>query len=104
MQTFLNKASDARTQAQARLSELRLVAANLRNELEGAIHAPEGRIQLAQTKPDGLLRQVAPTDLAYTEENTIEFSFRVQLGGALGTVATLSVPGSVHARTLALSS
>lgn len=94
-QTLVNKASDARTQAQADLNELRLVAANLRNELEGAIHAPEGCIQLAQTKPDGLLRPVAPTNLAYTEKNTIEFSFRVQLEGARSTVATLSVPASV---------
>jgi hypothetical protein len=77
------------------LNDLRLVAANLRNELEGAIHAPEGCIQLEQTKPDGSLRQVAPANLACTEENTIEFSFRVQLNGARGPVAALSVPASV---------
>lgn len=94
-QTLVNKAAEARTQALAHLNELRLVATNLRNELEGAIHAPGGCIQLAQTKPDGSLRQVDPDKLAYTEEKTIEFSFRVQLDGARGTVATLSVPASV---------
>ena len=94
-QTLVSQASEARARAQAHLNELRLVATNLRNELEGAICAPEGCIQLAQTKPDGSLRQVAPDNLAYTEENTIEFAFRVQLDGARGAVATLRVPVSV---------
>lgn len=94
-QTLVNNASAARAQAQAHLDELRLVATNLRTELEGAIHAPEACIKLAQTKPDGLLRQLDPSKLGYTEENTIEFAFQVQLNGARGTVATLSVPASV---------
>jgi 1-aminocyclopropane-1-carboxylate deaminase/D-cysteine desulfhydrase-like pyridoxal-dependent ACC family enzyme len=94
-QTLLNSAQAARAKAQMQLSELRLAASNLLNEIEHQTQTPEGCISVAQSKPDGEPRVVDRANLTYTEEHTIAFHIRVRLDGSRGTVATLAVPVSI---------
>ncbi|MFM0163880.1 hypothetical protein PQR39_26135 [Paraburkholderia sediminicola] len=93
-QNLLSRATSAKAHAREQLDELQLAVTNLRNEIEHAFGAPQGDVCVAQGNP-GALKVVQPSNLTYTEENTICFHLQVRLVGARGVVATLAVPATI---------